>query len=131
MKTDIDIKDDIYRFVKDSALHSTISGNIYKTVRPNNSALEDIVISVLANNNRQLQEAYVYVNIYVQDVFNGTYYEEDSKRLRTLCALAFDILNVGNCSTFRFSLEEQRVLKSQGSNEHAITNKLLYRQYNN
>lgn len=131
MKTDIDIKDDLYGFIKDSELCKAISGSLYKTVRPANSALEDIVISVLANRNGQIQEAFVYVNIYVKDLDRGGYYEENTIRLRELCTMAHDLLNVGFGNTYRFELEEQRVMQSRTETEHVITNKLLYKQCNN
>lgn len=130
MKTDIDIKDDMYRFIKDSTLHSSISGSLYKTKRPNNSALEDIVISVLANRNGQMQESFVYVNIYVADVYRDGVYIEDTIRLRELCNLSSILLDSGRIDSSRFQLEEQRVLDS-GNNEHVITNRLLFRQCNN
>ena len=67
MKTDIDIKDDMYGIIKGSALSKAVTGKLSKTLRPAGSYKEDIVISILANNNAQLQEAYVNVNIYVKD----------------------------------------------------------------
>lgn len=130
MKTDIDIKDDLYGFIKDSELHTAISGELYKTVRPADSALEDIVISVLANRNGQIQEAFVYVNIYIQDLNRGAYLEENSIRLRELCRVAHNVLKKGIGETFRFTLDEQRVMQSQTGKEHVITNKLLYMQCN-
>lgn len=130
MKTDIDIKDDIFRFIKDSALHSEISGNIYKTKRPNNSFLEDITISVLANSNAGIQESMVYVNIYVRDIERDNVFIENTIRLRELCRLSAELLEVGRVNSSRFQLSEQRVLES-ASNEHVITNKLLFRQCNN
>lgn len=129
MKTDIDIKDDIYRFVKNSELHSIINGGIYKTARPNNSALEDVVISVVANKNQELQEAIVYVNVYVKDVFAEGRYIEDSQRLRDICRLTARIFKVGSIDDARLTLDEQRVLKAE-TEEHVISNKLLFRQYN-
>ena len=45
MKSDILIKDDLYRFIKSSPLASAVTGKICKTgVRPKGSDLEDIVI---------------------------------------------------------------------------------------
>ena len=130
MKTDIEIKDDLYNYLKDSALVSAISGGLYKRRRPVNSDSEDIVISVLANQNGQIQEAFVNVNIYVADNLVDEQYEDDTIRCRQLCRIASDILEVGRGNGFRFTLESQRLLKVEGRNEHFINNKLFYRQNN-
>lgn len=130
MKTDIDIKDDIYMFIKGSKLHKAVTGKLSKTLRPFNSLKEDIVISVLSNQNGQIQDAFVNVNIYVADLIRDNQPEEDSKRLRTLCDLAKSLLEVGRGNDFRFVLDSQRVMKVNGSDEHFINNKLLYRQCN-
>lgn len=130
MKSDIDIKDDIYKIIKGSKLEKKVSGQLRKTIRPNNSNLEDIVISVLANNNGQMQEAYVNVNVYVPDVLRDNQNEENSSRLRTLCQESYELLKVGRGKDFRFVLESQRVLEVNGKDEHVINNKLLYKQNN-
>lgn len=129
MKTDIDIKDELYRFIKNSALHSTLSGGLYKTSRPNDSALEDIVISVIANKNQEIQEAIVYVNIYIQDVFADNMYIENTIRLREICRMSADLFEVGSVGEARFTLDEQRVLKAK-TDECVISNRLLYKQFN-
>lgn len=130
MKTDIEIKDDIYNLLKNSALTSAVSGGLYKRLRPINSELEDIVISVLANQNGQMQEAFVNINIYVADNLVGEQYEEDTIRCRQLCRIASEILDLGRGDGFRFTLDSQRVLKVDGRNEHFINNKLFYQQNN-
>lgn len=127
MKTDIDIKDDIYKYLKDSKLASAVTGKISKTLRPPKSTKEDIVISVLANSNQQIQEAYVNVNIYVKDLFRESQYEENTIRLRELSKLASETLNSFIGKGYRFDLEQQRVMDVPGVNEHFINNKLLYK----
>lgn len=130
MKTDIDIKDDIYNLLKKSALVKEVTGVLRKTKRPDNSVKEDIIISVLANQNGQIQEAFVNVNIYVSDLFRDNQYEENSPRLRKLCKMSEELLKVGRGNDYRFTLDSQRVLEVSGKNEHCINNKLLYKQYN-
>ena len=127
MKTDIDIKDDIYSHIKGSGLAMMVSGQLSKTLRPDKSTAEDIVISMLANVNRQIQEAFVNVNIYVADLQKGTQFVENTIRLRELCRASSELLEVGRGDGYRFSLDEQRVLEVPGSNEHVINNKLLYK----
>lgn len=130
MKSDIDIKDDIFRFIQGSELEETVTGVLRKTKRPNKSDKEDIVISMLSNTNGQIQEAFVNVNIYVSDLFRNEQAEEDTIRLRELCDLSKSLLEVGRGEDFRFTLDTQRVMEVNGKNEHFINNKLLYRQCN-
>lgn len=126
MKTDIDIKDDIYMLLKDSLLVQSVSGRLSKTLRPAGSTKEDVVISVLANQGGQIQNAYVNINVYVADQQRGTQYEEHSARLRELCRLSSLILGRGHGHGFRYELESQRVIAVPGTNEHMINNKVLY-----
>ena len=127
MKSDIDIKDDIYSHIKGSDLTGMVTGKLSKTLRPAKSDDEDIVISMLANVNSDIQQAFVNVNIYVADVLRDEQYEENTIRLRELCDASKNLLEVGRGSGYRFTLEEQRVLEVQGKNEHFINNKLLYK----
>lgn len=130
MKSDIDIKDDIFMFIKGSELENSVTGKLSKTIRPSNSNDEDIVISILSNQNAQIQEAFVNVNIYVPDLIRGGQSEENTIRLRELCNLSKNLLEVGRGNDFRFQLDSQRVMQVQGKDEHFINNKLLYRQCN-
>lgn len=130
MKSDIEIKDDIFNYLKGSELEKAVTGKLCKTLRPANSDLEDIVISILENGNGQIQEAFVNVNIYVTDNVRDGQAEEDSIRLRELCKLSSTILELHNAGDYRFFLDKQRVLKVNGKEEHFINNKLLYRQCN-
>lgn len=132
MKTDILIKDDMFRWIKASQLASAVTGKICKQgVRPKNSKLEDVVISVVANENGQIQEAVVNVNIYVMDdQKDDGQYQEASIRLRELCTIAADTLEVGHGDGFRFQLDSQRVLEVADTHEHVINNRISYK-FNN
>ena len=130
IKSDIEIKDDIYRFIKGSKLEKVVNGKLSKTKRPSESDKEDIVISVLENGTGQMQEAFVNVNIYVSDNNRNNQSEEATIRLRELCRLSYELLEVGRGEGYRFTLDKQRVLEVNGKNEHFINNKLLY-QCNN
>ena len=137
MKTDIDIKDDVYMIVSKSALAGKITGVVRKTLRPANSRKEDVVISILANNNGRPQSAFVNVNVYVPDsavkydVDNQTVtqYEEDSARLREICNLCKELFETYVGDTYRITLDSQRVLSSSDDGAHIVNNKLLYQNY--
>ena len=130
MKTDIDIKDIVYNIVKDSELSTIVTGIVSKAGRPDGSQDEDIVISVLANQNAQEQTAFINVNIFVQDLKKDTSFIENTIRLRELCRLSADLFNVINQGDYRITLDTQRVLEQSATNEHFINNKLLYRTLN-
>lgn len=137
MKTDIDIKDDVYMLVSKSALAGKITGAISKTLRPANSRKEDVVISILANTNERPQSAYVNVNVYVPDSAvkydvddqTITQYEEDSARLREICDLCKELFETYVGDTYRITLDSQRVLSSSDDGAHIVNNKLLYQNY--
>lgn len=132
MKSDILIKDDVCAFIKKSPLATSITGKVCKQgVRPKGSDKEDIVISVIANMNGQIQEAVVNVNIYVaDDIKSDGQNQEATIRLRELCRIASETLEVGSGEDFRFTLESQRVIEVQKTQEHVINNRLIYKQIN-
>lgn len=138
MKSDIDIKDDVYMVISASKLKTAVTGSLCKRQRPyyskDSSRKEDICMSVLANKTSQQQEVFVNVNIYVQDqnvVRSGnTQKEENTERLRELCKLSFLTLNQVHCTDFRLSIDEQRVVECKDTSEHIINNKILYQTIN-
>lgn len=132
MKSDIDIKDDLFQFIKKSPLALAVTGKTCKTgVRPKDSDKEDVVISVIANLNGQIQEAVVNVNIYVaDDIKSDGQSQEATIRLRELCKVASETLEVGHGETYRFTLESQRVLAVDDAKVHVINNRLIYKQLN-
>ena len=133
MKSDIDIKDDVYKIVTASKLKTVVTGKICKRNRTaypiGSKTKEDICISVLANQTKQLQNAFVNVNIYVQDETTEGQKEEKTSRLRDLCQLSFSVFESVRGSDFRLSLDEQRVIPCDETEEHIISNKLLYLIY--
>ena len=131
MKSDIDIKDDIYIALLNSPLMKEVSGELCKRKRPHNSSAEDVVISVLANNIAQKQMAYVNVNVYVKDDDIDGQNEEQSQRLRLLCQLSMQSVEAIHGNDYKVSFDDtdgQRVIESEG--EHIINNKLLYQTLN-
>lgn len=134
MKSDVDIKDDVYKVISSSALKNAVTGSICKRKRiayPVGAELkEDICIAVLANQTSQLQEAFVNVNIYIQDEDVNGQKEENTKRIREICQLCFKVFEAVHGEDFRVSLSEQRVVEVTGSGEHIINNKLLYQILN-
>lgn len=137
MKSDVDIKDDVWRVINKSALLKEVTGELKKTsIRPKGSRSEDIIISILANDTKQKQVAYVNVNIYVADDNIDGQSEEKTARLRKLCQMSFNLFDNVRGNDFRLSLTDpnfecgQRVIESVGTSEHVINNKVLYQIIN-
>lgn len=134
MKSDVDIKNDVYNVIASSDLKEAVTGSLCKRIRTayaiGEKLKEDICISVLANQMSQKQEAFVNVNIYVQDEDVMGQKEENTVRLRELCQLSFRTFEAVHGSDFRLSLDTQRVLDCNGTGEHVINNKLLYQTIN-
>lgn len=135
MISDVGVIDNLYNFIKGTALEQAISGELCKTIRPKDSEKEDIVISVISNMSAQIQEVYANVNIYVKDLTITTkdghsQNEMDIPRCRVLCDLAFDLLETGIGDSFRFEIESQRVLPIDELETHVINNRILYKQVN-
>lgn len=134
MKSDIDIKDDVYKVIAASELKSAVTGMIYKRERKlymvGSPYKEDICISILSNQTSQKQEAFVNINIYVQDDDVNGQMEEKSARLKQLCQLSFKVFEYVHGTDFRLSLSKQTVVPNKSTNEHIINNKLLYQTIN-
>ncbi|MBQ8969165.1 MAG: hypothetical protein IJ064_05490 [Bacteroidaceae bacterium] len=132
MRTDEAIKTDIYKYIAASELKKAVTGKVSKRKRPHNSTKEDIVISILANENGQIQIATVNVNIYVADIAVDNQPEEDTVRLEELGSLASSLFDVfwGPDSEYRASLLSQRVFEADGTDEHIINNKIEVKYLN-
>lgn len=136
MKTDNDIKNDVYAILKGSSLGTEVTGSIRKYDRAPGSTKEDVIISVLANESpRQTQEAFVNVNIYVKDLKlkagNDYYHAENTLRteqLSRVVANLFESAVIGE--SYRITLDRQRVIAVEPTHEHCISSKLLYQCIN-
>lgn len=130
MKTDIDIQQELYHYIKASDIKDAIGGEIRYVPRSKLATTEDCVISVLDNLNGQIQDAIVNVNIYVANISNGGESTENIPRLETLATLCSTVLNDVYISTYRFYLSKQRILPVEGKDEYVINNKLRYKNSN-
>jgi hypothetical protein len=131
MKSDIDIKTDVYKHIMGSPLQKAVTGVVRKTgKRPHNSKKEDIVISITANVNGQIQTATVNVNIYTKANIDDGQSEEATQRLDELCGLASSLFEVFGGLGFRARLLEQRVFEAEGADEYIINNKIEYKHNN-
>lgn len=127
MKTSCEISDDIYAFVKTLNIVEVVNGTLYANGRPKNSQREDVTIEVTDNLFGDPQRAYVEVNIFVKDILTNEQYDEDKKRLRELSRIALDELKPHHGVDYYAYLDEQVIKKSKVSNEHYVSNVLLYK----
>lgn len=124
----MEIKDNVYHLLKDSDLIKSVSGKLSKTLRPDGSDKEDVVISVLTPTpDRQIQEVYLNVNVYVADVKRGNQYEENTIRLKELMTLSKNAFDLAKGKKYSLALAEQKSYEVPGKNEHFINNKIIYR----
>lgn len=129
MRSDEDIKTDVYKYIKCTPLVREVSGCLSKRLRPYNSKKEDIVISVVANEGIQEQTAILNVNIYVQDMDVKGQNEENSIRLNELCSLSWSALR-SFCTEGYFARAIGQRVYPTDTGEHIINNKIEYKLIN-
>lgn len=128
--TDIEIKDLIYQIIRYTELPGCISGKVYKDLRPVNSQVEDVLISVVARSATEIQSFTVNVNLYVPDIKREDAYIENTSRLRYLCRVCADIFENIVDENYILTLDEQECLKVNDVNFHCISNKIKIRIIN-
>lgn len=124
MKTEVEIREDMYAFICGCGLDDFISGVVSYTGRETNK--EDCIISVQDSDSDQIQTAFVYVNVYVPDISSGGRKQENVLRTEELSKLFARTLESGFGDTFRFELVKQRIKAVNGKDEHVIMNKIEY-----
>lgn len=132
MKTESDVRDDLYSYIKTSELNSVISGKIFKyeEERPGTSETEDIVIAPLTETPfNDIQEIIVMLRLYVKDLFDSgnNIYRADSirlKELETLCKEAFLVFRTEGA---RCVAENIKTFKSDSTHEHCIVSRINYK----
>lgn len=68
-RTGLQALQDVYQYIKGSALAEMVSGGVYYAgTRPRDSKLEDIVVGYLAGVPADLQQIVVNINIFVPDI---------------------------------------------------------------
>lgn len=134
MKTDEEIKKDMYHIVMASDIKKAINGEVSYVGRDDGSNSEDCIISILDSLNGQIQKCEVNVNVYVPDMSSGGRKVENVSRISTLANICKETFGDGKRNIFgngfMVYLEKQRVLAVSGKDEHVINNKLRY-QFNN
>jgi hypothetical protein len=131
MKTTVDIVDILWQHADGSSLKTAITGKVYKSKRPIDSKVEDVVINSLPVLNRQLQVAIANVNVYVPNkavTINGAVdsSQPDTKRLKELATIATTVFEEGGSAGYEFLMEQQHVMEDEGSNSHYINLRIIF-----
>ena len=135
MKTEADIRDDLYRYISSSELKTALSGNIYKYdgERPDKSSKEDLVIAPLSDIPAdELQEVIVNIRIYVADLYDnaGSLYRAHGIRLREIQDICKKVFDTFRTDEARCVLETMKTFKVEGRDEHCIVNRINYKHCN-
>ena len=132
MKTESDIRDDLYTYINSSELKKDISGKIFKyeEERPEKSMAEDIIIALPTETPfNDIQEVIVMIRLYVKDLFDSInqIYRADSIRLKELeniCKETFLAFRTGDA---RCVAENIKTFKSDSTHEHCIVSRINYK----
>lgn len=136
-KTSKQIQGDVYRMLRDSDLHTKVSGDVYlKGKRPRNSKLEDIVVCFTTGITAQVQTGIVTINIYVPDIdpFDNGVMTEDDERT---CELEIEAQQwvdrlKRNVTEYNFQLQKSIYTEEDTSiNQHFVVVKLYYERFDN
>lgn len=104
MKTTADQIQILYDLLKTSSLNTALNGGLYKMERPQNSQLEDIVVSSMLVGDGGFQEGVANVNIYIpkMDVSIGGQLQKmaNTGRISTVWSLATLALEENSGSTY-------------------------------
>lgn len=91
MKTQNDILTILYTVIQASPIGS-LTGGLYKRIRPTESKLEDCVIGLINGNNAKfIHDGAILVKIFYKDINENNTYFEDTKRGGELETLLYDL----------------------------------------
>lgn len=130
MKTDVEIQQDVFQYVKGGLIDDAINGEVRILPRSTKSNKEDCIISILDNDPTQIQFAFVNVNVYVPNITNGGESVGNLPRIKVLAKLCSEVLKEVYLGAYSFWLVKQRVLPVEGKDEYVINNKIKY-SFNN
>ena len=123
MRTEDEIRTDVYRFIKQSPLASVVTG---KVINGKDRAVN-------GNNLGQRQEAFVIINIYTQDNLRDGEYVLNDERVPLIERTVLDLFETAKrIGGARLSLPKdgQTLIAARNGREHVVSNKILYQIIN-
>ena len=130
MKTDVEVRQDVFAVVKSSPIATAISGSLRYIPRATGSKAEDCIISVLESDAKQIQDCIVNVNIYVPNITSGGESVENVTRTGALAKICETALKSKHGDGFWLFLEKQRIMAVNGKDEYVVNNRIRYK-FNN
>lgn len=134
-KTSKQVQGDIYRLLRNSVLHTQLSGEVYREgMRPRDSRKEDAVVIFTTGIPDEIETGVVTVNIYVPDIDpyeNGVFVEDGERtaQLETLSQRWVDSL-LGSGTNYVFELRQTIYTEAEPDiKQHFVVVKLGYRLY--
>ena len=133
-KTGSQFEEDVYKQILLSNLANSISGKVYRSgMRPNNSLLEDCVITFKTGTNGQIQDGIVVINTFIPDIMVGTTKVKNISRCKAVEVLADEFAGQLRISGYRFEyndvIQTIRLQESVQGYEQHFVNLELYFEY--
>lgn len=136
MKTPLDLIDAAYELLDVTEVQSAmLSGDIFKTVKPDNYQGECIVINSLPVSGQQLQRGFLNVNIYAPNLtlkINGQpdNSQPNTKRLKEIAAAVVPILEDATADGNLFFIDSMNVYAEDQNREHFLNIRIVTRSPN-
>lgn len=135
MKTTLHIVNILWARLNSSPLKTTVTGGVYKHLRPAGSNKEDVVINCLPINNEQLQQGIANVNIHVSNKavsVNGVQdnTQPDHERLEELADLAIEALSDVWEGDYNFDVQSQTIFSDEEAQSHYVNLRIEFNNIN-
>lgn len=125
-----EIEQYFYEMCKNSSLGGGIIGEVYREgMRPDNPRNEDIVVTLLAGADGQIQEGVTILNIYVADINQSSgRMIPDYRRIGELEKLIQPMIDKSKSGDiYVWTDETPHAVKIEGINQHCIVARLRFK----
>lgn len=130
-KTTLDLDSALYRVLNIPAVTSVISGKVYTTNRPDDSVLEDIVISTITLGDGTLQAGVTNVNVYALDLEqksgSKSYFVANKARLSTISKSVIPLLEEAYGDDYNMWIEWTTVVAEPEIKQHYLNIRIEFR----
>jgi len=129
MKDCFDIVSDVVSLIDVPAVHSVITGKIWKHFMPGNREASDIIVKTLFCSNDAIQHGIVNVKIHCPEILSGGQWIGDLKAMNTISEVLTQLLDNRYAESFWLDIDRQNVSRTlDGKSMYVI--RLHYYSYN-
>lgn len=133
IKTQNEIEEDFYGFVRGSTLGRAVKGGVYRSeMRPDNAKTEDLIVAFLAGIDGQEQTGVVIFNIYVPDIpYNGSNGRKvaNKRRIGELQRLVLDFVETAGGSEYWLETDGTPTsMASEDISQHFINARIKFKR---